>query len=140
MNSRGAAGRLRAPGRARAVAIAMLLCAACRTAPTPGYRETMTQQQTITVGEWRKLPGGNPCSAQYPEILQFRAGGLYSGRNSEQGSFTLWDAGTYRVSAPGRVEISTANDAIIGYAFSLEGNVVTFLDPAGCEIQYRFGG
>ena len=136
MSASGTAGRVSAPGRACAASLVLLLSAACRSAPLPGPVETMTQQQTIAPGEWRKLPGENACAAQYPETLQFREGGLYSGRN-QQGSFTIWDTGTWKVTAPGRIEISTANDAIIGYGFSLEGNVVTFLDPAGCEIQYR---
>ena len=97
-------------------------------------------QQTIAVGEWRKLPGST-CAAQYPDIIQFRDNGIYSARNeTSSGSHPVWDAGTYNVTAAGRIEISTANDAIVGYAFSIEKNTVTFRDPAGCEIQYRLTG
>jgi hypothetical protein len=134
---RGAAGRAFAPGCA-AVLTLLISLAGCRAAPTHTPQETMNQQ-TIATGEWRKLPGA-ACAAQYPDIIQFRDNGLYSARNERDGAHPVWDAGTYSVTAPGRIQISTANDAIIGYAFSLQGNVVTFRDPSGCEIQYRIAG
>ena len=96
-------------------------------------------QQTIAFGEWRKL-SGSPCAAQYPDVIQFRDNGIYSARNEGAGSHPIWDAGTYKVTGAGRIEISTANDAIVGYAYALEKNTVTFRDPSGCEIQYRLAG
>lgn len=99
-----------------------------------------TTGQTITEGEWTRLPGA-PCAAAYPDRIHFREGGLYVGSREPEGSYTEWDAGTWKVVAPGRVDISTANDAIRSYDYSVDGGgVLSFRDANGCEFSYRRAG
>lgn len=91
---------------------------------------------TIEIGEFVKV-SQQACAASYPDRIQFRDGGLYAGSKEPAGSFTIWDAGTWHVAGPGRVDISTANDAIRSYAFTRDAATITFRDDAGCEFSYR---
>lgn len=92
--------------------------------------------QTLGAGSWTKVSRSD-CADRYPARLELREGGIYTGTNQQPGTFTQWDAGTYRVLGPGRVEISVANDALITYTFALEGDTLTFTDPDGCTFEYR---
>lgn len=94
-------------------------------------------QATVQLkGVWHKM-SRSQCSEQYPDRLDIREGGLYFGQKDPAGSFTQWDAGTWEVAGPEQVKLSTANDAVLTYNFLLAGDLLTFIDPQGCEIQYR---
>lgn len=110
------------------------LGAGCEPAPRTDASDAMTDQ-TIQIGEWRKATR-SPCSDRYPDELRFREGGIYTGQKEQPGTFTQWDVGTYKVVGPGRVEISTANDAVVAYTFSATGDTLRFRDPEGCEFEY----
>lgn len=89
------------------------------------------------VGTWEKVTR-SPCSAVYPDELELRSNGRYVGRKHEGArEHPIWDIGTYEVVDEGLVAISTANDAVRRYAFSLAGEVLTFEDRDGCRFQYR---
>lgn len=110
-------------------------------APTPTFRgedmPTQYQQQIPQlVGNWEKITRST-CSEIYPDILRFQPGGLYSGHQNKPGVFTQWDVGTFEIISSKQIKISTANDAIITYEFSVLNNTLTFRDPDGCEYQYR---
>ncbi|MCS6953109.1 MAG: hypothetical protein RMK57_11950 [Bryobacterales bacterium] len=96
----------------------------------------MPQTLAVLVGSWLKITRSE-CSALYPDRLRLAANGLYTGEKDPPGAFTLWDAGTWEVSGPGQIRISTANDAIITYRFTHSGDRLRFVDPDGCEFEYR---
>lgn len=62
---------------------------------------------------------------------------MYFGQKDPPGTFTQWDAGTFEVIDSEQIRVSTANDAIVAYGFSLSNNVLKFVDPDGCEFSYR---
>ena len=99
----------------------------------------MATEASALVGSWRKADGP-ACAGRYPMRLQFAANGLYRGEPEPPAQFTMWDVGTWRINAPGKVSISTANDAIIEYAFDGSGDVLRFTDPDGCRFGYRREG
>jgi len=89
------------------------------------------------VGTWRKITTSR-CSVIYPDDIEFRRRGLYTGMKGEgRRVFTLWDAGEYRVLSENEIRISTANDALITYRFTMSGDTLTFVDKDGCEFKYR---
>ncbi|HEY5870091.1 MAG TPA: hypothetical protein VI542_31745 [Candidatus Tectomicrobia bacterium] len=96
----------------------------------------MPEQMPQLVGHWEKITH-SACSDVYPDRMQFQEGELYSGQKDHPGTFTQWDVGTYEIAGPMHIKISTANDAIITYEFSVSDGVVTFIDPDGCEFKYR---
>lgn len=96
-------------------------------------------ESTLPVGQWTMVTRPS-CNERYPHRIHFQEGGIYTGTNELQGSFTEWDAGTYRVIAPGKIEISVANDALITHDFSTTHDRITFRDADGCEFQYRRSG
>ena len=106
--------------------------------PTPRSTrsEFMPEQRSELVGNWEKITR-SACSQVYPDRIQFQEGKLYSGQKDPPGTFTQWDVGTYEVVGPKQIKISTANDAIITYEFSISNDVLTFEDPSGCEFKYR---
>jgi hypothetical protein len=87
-------------------------------------------------GRWQKV-SRSACGEAYPDLLELEPGGRYTGTN-EAGSalHPLWDRGGWEPAGPGRVRISTANDAEIEYAVELEGDALAFVDPDGCRIEY----
>jgi hypothetical protein len=92
------------------------------------------------VGRWRKV-FQDPAAAPYPDEIEFTDRGIYFGRKGETGQqFTIWDAGSYRLSAPQEATLSTATDEEIRYPFSLVGDELIFRDPEGREIRYRRAG
>jgi hypothetical protein len=98
--------------------------------------EAMPEHMPKLVGNWEKIT--HPaCSDVYPDRIQFQEGELYSGQKDPSGTFTQWDVGTYKIASPRQIKISTANDAIITYEFSVSDDVLTFIDPDGCEFKYR---
>ena len=90
----------------------------------------MPAQTSALIGSWEKLTQ-SPCSQLYPQSLRFEATGNYYGQPALAGGFTLWDVGTFEVAEPTRVKLSTANDAVVAYAFSLAQGVLTFTDAQG---------
>ena len=75
------------------------------------------------VGVWhrRHAAGARRGGDVYPAVLRIDGNGLYSGQTEPAGEFTLWDAGTWRVHRKGQVALSTANDAVVTYAYAFEG-------------------
>lgn len=95
----------------------------------------MTQHAII--GHWQKTTQ-SPCSAVYPDHLEFRAGKLYFGHSNTRGAFMQWDAGSYDIIDAAHIAISTANDAIINYQFTIDGPILNFIDPSGCKFSYQW--
>lgn len=122
--------------RGLAFLIMITLGVGCTATPRLTSRNAMPTQTPPLVGNWEKITD-SPCSQTYPDTLEFRERGLYAGHQQAPGAFTLWDAGTFQVAEPGQIRISTANDAIISYQFSLVDDELTFTDPGGCEYKYR---
>ena len=90
----------------------------------------------IFIGVWNKVTN-SPCSKSYPAVLEFRAAGLYLGKGMESGPSPGWDSGTWRLVDMTKIMISTANDAIISYNFSIVNGELIFVDLAGCEFRYK---
>jgi hypothetical protein len=88
------------------------------------------------VGNWEKITDSACCRA-YPNSIQFLESGLYSGKNASPGTYTHWDAGTFEIVGPEQIMISIANDAIVAYEVSIQGDVLRFKDPDQCEFCYR---
>ena len=95
----------------------------------------MTQSSQQLVGTWEKITDSE-CSRKYPDRITFQEGKLYFAQ-SDPGTFTFWDVGTYEATSPKSVKVSTANDALISYKFSISENIVSFVDPDGCEFKYQ---
>lgn len=87
-------------------------------------------------GEWLKVTACS-CGELYPDHLIFQDNGIYLGRRDPPGTFTIWDAGKYELMGPEQVRISTANDAILGYRYSLNGDVLSFEDEQNCVFRYQ---
>jgi hypothetical protein len=98
--------------------------------------EAMSAQKAQIVGNWVKTTRST-CDRTYPDLIQFQEGGLYFGQQEATGTFTQWDVGTYKFVDSQQISISTANDATIVYNFSILNDVLTFIDPGGCEFKYR---
>jgi hypothetical protein len=96
----------------------------------------MTEQASLFLGAWEKITA-SACSRPYPDRIDFQEQGLYFGHTEPPGTFTEWDVGTYEIISSTEVKISTANDAVIAYTFSLSSDVLTFVDPDRCEFKYR---
>jgi hypothetical protein len=114
----------------------IVLGVGAQLAPRITPNEAMPTQTLKIIGNWEKI-AGSPCSQAYPDAIQFQEGGLYFGQKDPPGAFTQWDVGTFEVVGPKQVKISTANDAIVSYGFSILNDVLTFVDPDGCEYSYR---
>jgi hypothetical protein len=102
-----------------------------------GQRIAIQETPIMLVGKWQKMTSSD-CSQAYPDQLNFSGQGLYNGQ--QQGTkktFTLWDVGTYEITAPDQVKISIATDAVQPYKFTIASDIITFVDPSGCEFQYR---
>jgi hypothetical protein len=122
--------------RALVVMITVLLGVGCSPTPKGIPSETMLKQTPQLSGNWEKI-AGSQCSQIYPDRIEFQERGLYFGHKDPPGTFTWWDVGTYEIVSPTQVKISTANDAIITYDFSIVDDVLTFVDPDKCEFKYR---
>ena len=96
----------------------------------------MANRDTKLVGEWEKASGGE-CASGYAAHLRFEANGIYFGTTEPPGAFTWWDGGSWEVPAPGRLKLSTANDAEVTYDYALEGAVLAITDAKGCRFTYR---
>ncbi len=87
-------------------------------------------------GEWQKVTASS-CDELYPDHLIFQDNDIYFGRRDPAGTFTTWDAGKYELVGPEQVRLSTANDAILPYRYSLDGDVLTFEDGEKCVFRYQ---
>ncbi|MGH9841709.1 MAG: hypothetical protein ACREEM_23395 [Blastocatellia bacterium] len=96
----------------------------------------MPGKTILLAGKWEKVTASS-CSRKYPARIEFQPRGLYTGATNPPGEFTWWDAGTWEAAGSGQVKLSTANDAVITYKYSIAGAVLTFKDPEGCEFKYR---
>ena len=88
------------------------------------------------IGNWEKLTD-SACSRVYPKYIEFREAGLYSGTGAEPGDVPGWDAGTWEIAGPGKITVSTINDTLIAYDFSVSDDILTFEDGNKCRFQYR---
>ena len=104
--------------------------------PSPHSGEIMGQGTIPLIGSWQKVTNSQ-CSQMYPDRLEFQESGLYVGDQDAPGTFTHWDAGTYELVSPAQIRISTANDAMVTYSFAIANDVLSFVDPANCEFEYR---
>lgn len=108
-------------------------------APTPTLlieKEMMPEETSPFVGNWEKI-SNSACSHKYPDRVEFQERGLYFGKSKQPGGFMQWDVGTYEVASPRRIKISTANDAIVTYQFSISDDVLILIDPDECKFEYR---
>ena len=72
----------------------------------------------------------------YPDVIEFRRDGLYTGTPASPGEFVVWDVGRYVVESANQVKLSTANDAEISYRFKLDGEELTVEDAEGGRLRY----
>jgi hypothetical protein len=120
------------------LAIVPLLLAWLVAGPWPAQAEgvAMADRDTRLVGAWQKA-GGGECAARYAAHLRFEPNGLYFGTTEPPGHFTWWDEGTWRMPAPGRLAMSTANDEVVTYDYVVQGDTLDVTDPSGCRFSYR---
>ena len=88
------------------------------------------------VGAWQRSSGG-VCASGYAARLRIQPNGLYFGETDPPGAFTWWDGGTWRVPEPGRLSLSTANDAVVSYGYQLVGDTLTITDDKNCHFSFR---
>jgi hypothetical protein len=119
-----------------ALMIIIVLGVECVPTPSNTPREAMPTQTPQLVGNWAKITSSS-CSQVYPDTIHFQEAGLYVGQMDSPGTFTFWDVGTFEVIDSEQINVSTANDAIVTYEFSISNDVLTFKDPDGCEFNYR---
>jgi hypothetical protein len=98
---------------------------------------TMDSSTSRLVGTWRQT-APPACASSYPALLEFQSNGLYRGTTDPPGRFATWDVGTWTVHG-GDLAMSTANDAVVRYRFTLVDDVLQVSDPAGCTFAYRRG-
>ena len=91
-------------------------------------------------GSWHKTAGPDG-DRTYPDVLDLLVvepgAGRYLGRKAhpEQG-FLQWDAGTWRLTDDGRIEISTATDALERWPVSISDGELQ-IHVAECVLTYR---
>lgn len=86
-------------------------------------------------GTWRKSESSE-CDRRYPDEIEFREATFLARKGPEQ-SFVIWDAGGYYVDSEDEVRIEIATDEQVRYRFSIDDDVLTFVDGDGCEFRYR---
>jgi hypothetical protein len=118
------------------VLTAIILGAGCGSVPRTMRIRGASEMKPQLIGNWEKITIST-CSRVYPKVIEFRENGLFSGVGTKPGNAPGWDVGTWEVVSSTEVKISTMNDAIITYEFSLEDDILTFVDADKCEFQYR---
>lgn len=96
----------------------------------------MSLETAHLIGNWQKTDGPD-CSRIYPDRIRFEDSGLYFAEQDKPGVFTLWDVGTFEVSGPDRIRLSTATDAVLTYSIHMRADEIRIRDPDGCEFGYR---
>ena len=112
-----------------------ILGVGCNPTPRTLPSEAMSTPTQQLVGNWEKL-SRSKCSQIYPDKIQFQETGLYFGQMEKHGMFSQWDVGSFEVVSSNKIKISIANDAIITYEFSIQKDILTFIDQDGCEYKY----
>lgn len=99
------------------------------------------EQGTVDLGgSWHKT-AGNDGELTYPDVLDMTVvvpgAGRYLGRKGrpEQG-FLHWDAGTWRLTDDGRIEISTATDALESWPVTVSDDEMQ-IHAADTVLTYR---
>lgn len=87
-------------------------------------------------GKWKKVSTAQ-CDKAYPDEIEFLERPRYLAKKGPDQGFIWWDAGSYNIIGENEVKISDATDAQIQYRFSISDDILTFVDPQGCEFQYR---
>lgn len=100
-------------------------------------KDTTDGRASALVGSWRRAER-TTCAATYPALLELRRDGQYRGTTDPPGEFATWDVGTWELDGD-TLAMSTANDAIVRYRFTLTADVLRFTDPAGCTFAFRRG-
>ena len=110
----------------------LLLLAGCTTP-----RTTLSTTSNMNLnGTWIKLTRSD-CGRSYPAQLALNANDRYVARpDADAVQHPIWDVGSW-TAAGGELRLSTANDAIIRYPFSLKNNVLTIKTPDGCTLDYQ---
>ena len=89
------------------------------------------------IGKWTKI-SNLECSRMYPDELEFNEKGIYRGfKGLDKNKFILWDVGSYEILSDYQIKISTANDELIVYTFSIKDNILNFLDNNNCQFKYQ---
>ncbi len=115
--------------------IILLSIASCAT-ESGGSQNTLQEKQKNFVGKWKKISSVS-CAAAYPDDIEFFTA-TYLGKKGSSGQrFIVWDAGGYQVLQGDLVKIDTATDQQVLYKYSISQDILTFVDPTGCEFQYR---
>ncbi|WP_044870365.1 hypothetical protein [Pseudomonas sp. LFM046] len=96
----------------------------------------MAELDPRLVGNWSRTTEASAANG-YAAHLHFEAGGLYVGLGDTSGAFTWWDGGTWAQRGPGQLALSTANDAVITYAYALDADILTITDALGLRVAYR---
>ncbi|MEO6714391.1 MAG: hypothetical protein ABIM89_13305 [Mycobacteriales bacterium] len=91
-------------------------------------------------GSWHKC-AATAADLNYPDVLDLTVvepgAGRYLGRKGrpEQG-FLVWDAGTWRITGDGQIELSTATDALETWPVEIAGDDMV-IHAADCVLTYR---
>ena len=72
----------------------------------------MTDLTETILGHWRRLEG-KPCAEQYPDELEFRAGGIYLGQAGPEQGFIHWGGGDYEIAPPDRIKLQDQTDMMV---------------------------
>ena len=101
-----------------------------------GSQNTLQEKQKSFAGKWKKI-SSIPCATRYPDNIEF-FNATYLGKKGQSGQgFIIWDAGGYQVLQEDQVKIDIATDQQVLYKFSISQDILTFVDPTGCQFQYR---
>ena len=88
------------------------------------------------IGTWKKT-SKNDCGGKYPATIEFKQNGLYQAEAAENATIhPVWDTGTYKI-VKTKINISTSNDAIVAYEFTLQEKALFIKDPEGCSIKFQ---
>jgi hypothetical protein len=87
-------------------------------------------------GQWKKISSGE-CAGKYPDEIQFYDHPRFLAKKGPNQDFIIWDAGGYRLTDSGQLQIQIATDQQVLYEFSLAGDVLRLIDEDGCEFKYQ---
>ena len=104
-----------------------------------GTDDAMTNLMDTILGHWRRLEG-DPCAEQYPDSLDFRAGGVYMGLAGRQQGFVHWGGGDFEIVPPDRIKLQDQTDMMVDYRLVAGTDRLHFTTADGCEIAYGRAG
>ncbi|MGA0555167.1 hypothetical protein ACO2Q8_00840 [Larkinella sp. VNQ87] len=105
--------------------------AACRRQPV---RDAADPTHGL-IGSWQKVSPA-PCSAVYPDVVEFTANGIYQTQSEATSVQMAWDAGAYEVDRQ-LVKMVNTRDVTKTYRFVIKNETVTFEDEDGCRFPYQ---